>query len=106
MHAPLVGHTCTDRLLINMSVHYDWYPLHPPSATTLVSVGEARAQVGYIPKTSKANHCGRGCERIELPLSLHFKSLAHWTHPQVFSDAVVFVLPQISSTHVVPTNNA
>ena len=28
MCVPLVGHTCTDRLLSTVTVHYDSYPVH------------------------------------------------------------------------------
>ena len=46
---PLVGYTYTDRLLISMTVHYDWHPLHPPSDATPRLTAEARAQIGYLP---------------------------------------------------------
>ena len=60
---PLVGHTCTDRLLIDMELYNTInIPCTPlPSATTLVLRGEARAQVGYDPKTSKAITVVVGC---------------------------------------------
>ena len=46
---PLVGYTYTDRLLIHVTVHYDWYPLHPPTDATPRLTAAARAQVGYLP---------------------------------------------------------
>ena len=47
----MVGHTCVDRLLTLVTIHYDWYPLRapPPTDATPRLTAAAKAQVGYLP---------------------------------------------------------